>query len=61
MEDTQRVREWEKPPLTFAHSAVQAYWKGGVERNCRVSLERLRRICLERGTDYQKTVRLLMD
>jgi hypothetical protein len=59
MEETQRVREWEKPPLTFAHPAVQAYWRGEVQRDYKVSLDRLRRICLERGTDYQKTIQLL--
>lgn len=61
MEETQRVREWEKPPLTFTNEIARQYWRGEVQRGCKVSLERLQLICLERGTDYQKTVRLLMD
>lgn len=53
-EETQRV--WGKPPLIFSHPAIEDYWKCEVSMNCRESLDRLRKICHERGCDYQKTI-----
>lgn len=46
------------PALTFVGEPL-AYWQGEIALDCRVSLNRLRKICEERGCDFGRTVEVL--
>ena len=45
----------ERPALTFTGISLD-YWHEEARLGCAVSLDRLRRICAERGADYEKTI-----
>jgi DNA primase len=63
--DGQDVRAWVRsalggapvaPWVTDQDSSARAYWTEEVRMGCEASLERLQRICLAQGWDYQSTV-----
>ena len=49
-----------KPALTFTGVPLE-YWREEARLGCVVSLERLWRICQERGADYEKTIHQLRE
>ena len=40
----------------FDNPIVVAYWRDEIARDCAVALNRLRKICDQRGADYDRTV-----
>jgi hypothetical protein len=66
LQDGQDVRRWVlaglgmvEPDALPLSGAPLDYWREEVRQGCAVSLDRLRRICQQRGADYDKTVEAL--
>lgn len=64
LQDGADVRAWvlaglgrtEPQALAFTSDIAAEYWRQEVALGCAVSLQRLAKICAERGADYEKTV-----